>query len=608
LTNHLTNHRLSRRKFLATGAAALAVEKLTPTALAATPARQPLHEVGYNQVTLTSPRHLAQLQNTHSVLMGMSNDSLLKPMRAMVGMPAPGENLGGWYEYKPDYDYRKDDAGFAPSATFGQWVSALCRYHASTGDAATRAKVLELNQLYTATIAPAFYEKNRFPAYCYDKLVCGLMDSHRLLNDPHAFAILDKTTDVATPHLPGHAVDHDKPWRPGKDISWSWDESYTIPENLFLVYSMGAGPRYLKLARQYLDDATYFDPLARGENVLGGHHAYSYVNALCSAMQAYMVGGSRKHLAAASNAFDMLQQQSFATGGWGPDEQLRKPGTDDVFRSLTSSHHSFETPCGSYAHMKLTRYLLRVTRDGRYGDSMERVMYNTVLGAKPLEADGHAFYYADYNFNGRRVYSDHRWPCCSGTLPQVAADYGINSYLRDEGGVWVNLYIPSTLRWKQDASSIALEQSGDYPHADTVKLRLTASTPSAFTLHLRIPAWAQSPRVAVNGRAVPLHVTTGFAAIHRTWKTGDTVELELPAKLRLEPIDPRHPETAALLYGTLVLFPLTSTQPHITRAQALAAHRNGSREWRIATSATPLTLVPFTEIGDAAYTTYMHLT
>ena len=231
-------------------------------------------------------------------------------------------------------------------------------------------------------------------------------------------------------------------------------------------------------------------------------------------------------------------------------------------------------------------------------------MYNTVLGAKPLESDGHAFYYSDYNFNGRSVYSDHRWPCCSGTLPQVAADYGINSYFRDENGVWVNLYIPSTLRWKQGASSIALEQTGDYPHSDAVKLRLTASTPEAFTLHLRIPSWAEAPRVSVNGRAVPLHVTTGFAAITRTWKTGDTIDLELPAKLRLEPIDPRHPETAALLYGTLVLFPLTSTQPHITRAQALAAHRTGSKEWRIATNTAPLTLVPFTEVGDAAYTTY----
>src|SRR4029077_2951473 len=135
-----------------------------------------------------------------------------------------------------------------------------------------------------------------------------------------------------------------------------------------------------------------------------------------------------KHLRAAKNGFDFVAAQSFATGGGGADETLRAPGSPEVYQSLTSTHSSFETPCGSYAHFKLTRYLLRVTRDARYGDSMERVMFNTVLGARPMQPDGRAFYYADYNARGHKVFSSHRFPCCSGTLPQVATDYGINAY------------------------------------------------------------------------------------------------------------------------------------------------------------------------------------
>lgn len=122
----------------------------------------------------------------------------------------------------------------------------------------------------------------------------------------------------------------------------------------------------------------------------------------------------------------------------------------------SQSHSSFERPCGSYAHFKLTRCLLRVTRDARYGDSMERVMYNTVLGAKPLQTDGSTFYYSDYNIKARKVYSDRRWACCSGTLPQAAADYRINGYLRDTHGVRVNLYIPSTLPWTQDGADVSV--------------------------------------------------------------------------------------------------------------------------------------------------------
>ncbi len=615
---------LSRRTFLKAGALLTAAEGLRGRGFGQRLQAVALDEVDYAQVTVKSAPHVAQLQNTHSILMGFDNRSLLKPFRAMAGQDAPGETLGGWYEYKADYDYKTDQDGLAPSATFGQWVSALARNGSSTGDQATREKVLTLNRLYAKTIAPVYYERNRFPAYCYDKLVCGLMDAHRLSGDPDAFRILDATTDAAVGQLPGHAVDREIPWRAGKDVSWNWDESYTIPENLYLVYAMGAGRRYLDMAGQYLDDKTYFDPLSKGINVLGGKHAYSYVNALCSAMQAYMVGGSGKHLDAARNGFDMLEQQSFATGGWGPDELLRAPGSGEVFASLTKSHNSFETPCGSYAHMKLTRYLLRVTRDGRYGDSMERVMYNSVLGVKPIEPDGHAFYYSDYNFGGKRVYSDHRWPCCSGTLPQVAADYGINTYFRESGGLWVNLYIPSVLRWREGSASLALEQLGDYPYSDRIELRVTASSATNFALHLRIPAWAEEASIRVNGRAFPVQVSTGFAQIRRTWKTGDRVELELPSKPRLQPIDPAHPETVAVLEGPLVLFavlpaavsadlpaamPVTaSAQPAVTRKQALGARKVAREEWVIETGSGPLTLRPFVDLGDQPYTTYLKLT
>ena len=268
------------------------------------------------------------------------------------------------------------------------------RAYAITGDNAVRDKVLRLNRLYAETISTDFYKNNRFPAYTYDKLLLALLDSHTYAKDPDAMAILEQTTKTALPCLPGIAIEHDVPWRTDKDpadLSWNWDESYTLSENLFVAYQRGAGRPYYDLGLQYLDDKTWFDPLSRNENVFNGHHAYSYVNSLCSAMMAYMVAGSEKHLLAARNAFAMLQAQSYATGGWGPDEFLRAPDSDDLYASLTDTHHSFETPCGSYAHFKLTRYLLRVTHDSRYGDSMERVMYNTILGAKPLQGKRQKF-------------------------------------------------------------------------------------------------------------------------------------------------------------------------------------------------------------------------
>ena len=602
--------KVSRRKFIQSASlvtTGVAIPQVwLPRALATAPVAQPLQQFGYGDVVVTSELHEKQLQETHAVLMGLSEDSLLKPLRQMSGQPAPGEDLGGWYHYNPDYKWG-DQAGFAPSCTFGQWVSALARMYAITGSQATRDKVLRLNRLYAKTISADYYEKNRFPAYCYDKLLCGLMDSHEFAGDPGAFSILEHTTDTALPHLPGKAIEHGKRWRPNTDEIYTWDESYTNSENLFLAYQRGAGERYRALGVQYLDDE-YFDPLSEGRNVLTGRHAYSYVNSLSSAMQAYLTLGSEKHLRAAKSAFEMLTAQSYATGGWGPDETLRAPGSGDVYASLSNTHSSFETPCGSYAHFKLARYLLRVTRDTRYGDSMERMMYNTVLGAKPLEADGRTFYYADYNFKGRKFYKPERWPCCSGTLPQVAADYRINTYFCDPQGIYVNLYIPSKLRWTQDGAQVLLTQTGNYPFESVVQFEVRTSKATEFAVNFRLPSWATGASISVNGRRMQgLATPRNFASVRRTWKSGDRVEVDLPATMRLEAIDPQHAQTVALLSGPLVLFAITEAQPALTREQLLAAKKTGAQSWEVRTGSGPMKMLPFTAIGEEQYSTYLRV-
>jgi uncharacterized protein len=564
-----------------------------------------LREFDYGDVSLNSPRHEQQLEQTHTLLMNLSEDSLLKPFRQMVGQPAPGEDLGGWYQYAPDSkDYF--EVGFAPGCTFGQWISALARSYAINRSPETRDKVLRLNRLYAKTIGGDFYENTRFPAYAYDKLVCGLIDSHKFVNDPDALAILEETTKTALPHLPNKAIEHDKVWRPGKDESYTWDESYTISENLFLAYQRGAGEKYRTLGAQYLDDV-YYDPLAEDRSDLEGRHAYSHVNSLCSAMQAYLTLGNEKYLRAAQNGFDMIAAQSFATGGWGPGETLRAPGSEEIYKSLTGSHASFETPCGSYAHFKLTRYLLRVTRDPRYGDSMERVMYNTVLGSLPIQPDGRAFYYSDYNFNGQKVYHKQRWPCCSGTLPQVAADYRICAYLRDERGVYVNLYVPSTVRWTQDKAQIALTQKSDYPFDSQIHFEVKVSKPRDFAVNLRIPAWAEKASVVVNGKRQTTQAGS-FVRIERQWQDGDRIDMEFPMSPRLEALDAKHPETVALLVGPLVLFAIRDGELRLNDRQLLAARKVGRQTWQVETLAGPVKMLPFTEIGDERYTTYFRLT
>ena len=434
----------SRRTFLkagAAGASALLISRKIFAGEDHAPAiAAPLSQFGYGDVALLDGPARAQFDANHAFYLGLDEDSLLKPFRQRGGLPAPGEEMGGWYSWAPLSDLDKaGDNGFAPGHSFGQYLSGLSRDYAATGDRATQEKVQRLVRGFGPAITPHFWDENRFPAYTYDKISIGMIDAHEFAGDLQAFKALDAALDSVKDHLPPRGISRDEEYaRPHRDESFCWDEPYTLAENQFLAWQRGAGSRYKDMAIRFLPDDWYFNPLAAGENVLPGKHAYSHVNAMSSAMQAYLVLGNEKYLRAARNGLGFVQAQSFATGGWGPDEAFRKPGSGEIGESLTKTHSSFETPCGSYAHFKITRYLLRATKDSRYGDSMERVLYNCILGAKPIKEDGHGFYYSDYNNDGSKFYHPYKWHCCTGTFSQVTADYGISSYFHDGEGVYVN--------------------------------------------------------------------------------------------------------------------------------------------------------------------------
>lgn len=614
---------VNRRDFLkatsATAAGAYAVRvfpALAASEKSLVAVSTPLTCFSYSDVQLLDGPMKRQFEENHARFQNLDDDRMLKVYRQVAGLPAPGEDMGGWYDLTGFSLEGGDFHGFIAGHSFGQYVSGLARAYAVTGSEATRAKINRLVKGYGETLdaKAKFFVDYRLPAYTYDKLSCGLIDAHEFAHDPIARDIHEKLTRAIVAYLPEKALSRaEQRSRPHKDTAYTWDETYTLPENLFLAYQRSGKSFYRDMAKQFLEDDTYFDPLSQGNNVLPFEHAYSHVNAFSSAMQAYITLGSEKHLKAARNGFEMLQTtQSFATGGWGPNEAFGEPGTGQLGNSLTETHASFETPCGAYGHFKITRYLLRVTRDSRYGDSMERVLYNTILGAWPIQADGTSFYYSDYASTGNKVWYKDKWPCCSGTFPQLAADYHISTYLRAADGVYVNLYTPSTLQWKDGGGNYGLKQGTQYPFDNKIQIQVSGSQPKEFTLYLRIPGWARSsPALSVNGKRVSDAVEPGtFAGIRRTWKDGDRVELELPMPLRLEPVDANHPSLVALLQGPLVLFAVADSQPSFRQNALLQAKpaNNATRDWLASSvDGSSVTMRPFMNIDKERYSTYVLL-
>jgi uncharacterized protein len=576
----------------------------------------PLTTFAYGDVQLLDGPMKRQFEENYARFQNLDDDRMLKVFRQVAGLAAPGEDMGGWYDLTGFSLEGNDFHGFIAGHSFGQYVSALARAYAVTGSEATKAKINRLVKGYGETLDPKakFFVDYRLPAYTYDKLSCGLIDAHEYAQDPMAMDIHEKLTRAIVAYLPEKALSRaEMRSRPHKDTSYTWDETYTLPENLFLAYQRSGKPFYRDMAKRFLEDDTYFNPLSEGNNVLPFEHAYSHVNAFSSAMQAYITLGSEKHLRAAKNGFEMIQTtQSFATGGWGPNEAFGEPGTGQLGNSLTTTHASFETPCGAYGHFKITRYLLRVTKDARYGDSMERVLYNTILGAWPIQADGTSFYYSDYAATGKKVWYGQKWPCCSGTFPQLAADYHISTYLRSADGVYVNLFTPSSVHWSDQGGKYGLKQETKYPFDNKIQIQVSATQPKEYTLYVRIPGWATpNPVLSVNRKRVSSPVEPGtFASIRNTWKDGDLVELELPMPLRLETVDANHPEMVALMQGPLVLFAVTESQPSFDRKTLLQAKatKNASGDWLASSSdGSTVSMRPFMNIDKESYSTYVLL-
>jgi DUF1680 family protein len=607
----------SRRNFLKTGAALGAsafVASRSRLAYAdnAAAINPKLQQFGYGDVTLLEGPLREQFDRNHAFYRALDEDALLKPYRQRAGLPAPGEDMGGWYSWAPigAIDQRPNN-GFAPGHSFGQYVSGLSRYYAATGDITTQQKVHRLVTSFAAAITPHFWNDNRFPAYTYDKISIGMIDAHQFAATRGAFKALDAALDSVSKHLPPRGLSRaEQIARPhAHDESFCWDEPYTLPENAFLAWQRGAGSRYRDLAVRFLADDWYWNPLAANENVLPGKHAYSHVNAMSSAMQAYFVLGSEEHLQAARNGFDFVCQQSFATGGWGPNEEFRKPGSGDLGESLTKTHSSFETPCGSYAHFKITRYLLRATGDSRYGDSMERVLYNCILGAKPIAEDGHGFYYSDYNNDGVKVYHPCKWHCCTGTFAQVVADYGISAYFHDADGVYVNLFVPSRVEWVHGSARVQIAQSTGYPHAPQSEMRISTDFANAFPIYMRVPAWSGSKtRISVNGKPAITGPEPGkFARIDRTWNNNDRIEIEFDMPTVLEAVDAQHPNLNAVMHGPMALFAIGTMPASVRKGDLLAVRQlaPGSTNWQAKASSGSITLRPFPAIQDEHYRLYL---
>src|SRR5271169_5459796 len=215
----------------------------------------PLSVFNYSQVELLDGLFRQQFDNNHNLYLHLDEDALLKPFRHRMGMPAPGPDMGGWYDDADDFNEKDNFHAFIAGHSFGQYLSGLARACAGTGSKPTQEKVQRLVRGFGETVEPSgkFYVDYRLPGYTFDKTCCGLIDAHEFAADPIALNVLKRSTDAVLPHLPEKALSRaEQEARPHKTIAYTWDETYTLPENFFLAYQRSGDKRYRELGERFI--------------------------------------------------------------------------------------------------------------------------------------------------------------------------------------------------------------------------------------------------------------------------------------------------------------------------------------------------------------------
>jgi len=486
-----------------------------------------------------------------ALLLGMDPDRLLHNFRVTAGLPSTAQPLGGWEA--PTCELR--------GHFVGHYLSACSLMYASTGDNALKTRVdymvAELAKCQDALPTQGYnkgflsaYPESLFdrvdagqrvwaPYYTLHKIMAGLLDAYEHCGNQQALDVDEKIAGWLEFRV--GRLSHDQMQAALKN------EQGGMNEVLANLYAATGKADYLKLAEAFNHEA-FFAPLAAGQDELDGLHANTQIPKVIGAARQYEVTGDpRMHQIAAFFWDRVALHRSWVIGGHSDREHF--------FPIMDFSDHlspvTAET-CNTYNILKLTRHLFEWDASAAEMDFYERALYNHILSSQDPDT-GMMTYYVSMKPGHFKVYStpvDSFW-CCMGTGVENHAKYGDTIYFHAPDTLYVNLFIPSTLRWTDEG--VTVRQETKFPDEGTTRLTIHCAAPRKFAVELRHPDWAPAVAVFVNGKRQDVaSEPASYLTLDRTWHDGDEIEYRIPMALHVESL-PNDPTTVSLLYGPVVL-------------------------------------------------------
>ena len=377
------------------------------------------------------------------------------------------------------------------------------------------------------------------PWYTLHKLYSGLIDQYLYTSNQQALQIATRMADWAYNKL--------QPLDEETRRLMIRNEFGGVNESFYNLYALTGNEKYKWLA-EYFYHNDVIDSLKENRDDLGTKHTNTFIPKVLAEARNYEISECQHSKNLTRFFWDtMIDHHTFAPGSSSDKEHFFAP-------EKFSSHLTGYTgeSCCTYNMLKLSKHLFCWTADTKVADYYERALYNHILGQQDPES-GMISYFLPMLSGSHKVYStpENSFWCCVGSGFENHAKYGEAIYYHNDKGIYVNLFIPSTVDWKQ--KGIRLTQQTSFPQEEITTIIVNTEKPISTTLYLRYPSWSKGVSVQVNGKKINVRQKPGsYIALNRTWSDGDIVSVTYPMSLTLE-TTPDNCDRGALMYGPLVL-------------------------------------------------------
>ena len=514
-------------------------------------------------VRLTPSMYLDSINANIRYLHKLEPDRFLHNFRVHAGLKPKGEVYGGW------------EADTIAGHSLGHYLTACSQIHAHTGDKECKRRVdyivaelaecqsqapdgyvagftrrkdktiengrVIFEEIKAGDIRSAGFDLNGcwVPFYNWHKLFAGLLDANEHCGNKQAIDVAVKLAgfiDGVFAKLNDDQVE--------KMLNC---EHGGMNESMAQLYVRTNDKRWLALAERIRHRRT-LGPMFLEKDELPNIHANTQIPKVIGLARLFEIT-QKPEYSTAANFFwkNVTTKYTYVIGGNSDREYFQSPNS--ISKYITDQ--TCES-CNTYNMLKLTRHLFSWNTSAAFFDYYERAHLNHMM-AHQNPWTGMFAYMIPLMSGTAREFSkefDDFW-CCVGSGMESHSKHGESIYWQNDDHLIVNLFIPSTLDWKEKNARVELSTA--YPLGEDVTLAVSnIAKPTELAISMRIPYWCEQPSLKINGKSTKHVRDGGYITIRCKWKTGDRVTLTLPMKPRIEPTND-DPNVIALMYGPMVL-------------------------------------------------------